>query len=602
MVFFTKIATKILEARYLIKDKNGNILETPEEMLKRVAKNIASADLKYNYSEKEVSKFEKEFFDVMDSLEFLPNSPTLMNAGTIFQQLSACFVLPVNDNLDSIFSTLKNTAKIQQTGGGTGFNFSNLRPYNDLVRGLPAAAGPIGFMKIFDITTDVIKQGGRRRGANMGILDITHPDIIKFISAKVEPNFLKNFNISVAITDEFMEAVLNNNDFNLINPRTNEIVKTVNANKILDLISLMAWKCGDPGIIYIDTINKKNPLKKFGLIKSTNPCGEVPLYPYEACNLGSINLSKLVKDKTIDYSRLKELIHIAVHFLDNVVDMSRFPIKEISDIVQKTRKIGLGVMGFADLLFQLEIPYNSKDALDLVEEIMKFFRKEALSASEYLAEIKGPFPYIDKSIYYKKKNLRNATLLSIAPTGTISLLANCSSGIEPVFGLSYTREMLDGKRAVFINEHLERKLKAIGLYSESIINTIKNTGTIHNTSLPKEIKEVFITAMEILPIDHLKMQATFQKYVDNSISKTINLPTTTTPDKIRQIFIDAWNFGCKGITVYRDKSKDEQVLTFGKQKTKEILKVKCPDCKSTEVIKNGRCFMCKSCGYSVCNL
>ncbi|MHA1311263.1 MAG: adenosylcobalamin-dependent ribonucleoside-diphosphate reductase [Candidatus Helarchaeota archaeon] len=602
MVNFTETAIKILEARYLIRDKNMNILETPEDMLKRVAKNIASADLQYGFSEKEVNNTEKKFFEIMDNLEFLPNSPTLMNANTIFQQLSACFVLPINDNLDSIFSTLKNAAIIQQTGGGTGFNFSNLRPFNDLVRGLPAAAGPVGFMKIFDITTDVIKQGGRRRGANMGILDITHPDIIKFVSSKVDPNFLKNFNISVAITDEFMEAVLNKKEFNLINPRTNEVVKVVDANKILDLISMMAWMSGDPGVIYLDTINKNNPLKNLGIIRSTNPCGEVPLYPYEACNLGSINLSKLVKNKSINYQRLKDIIHIAVHFLDNVIDMSKFPIKEISEMVKNTRKIGLGVMGFADLLFQLEIPYNSPEALEVAEELMKFVKKEAESSSKHLAEIKGPFPYIDKSIYYKKQELRNATLLSIAPTGTISLLADCSSGIEPVYGLGYTREMLDGKIITILNKHLEKKLKDLGLYSEQVIEKLLATGSIQDTELPDNIKRVFITALEIDPKDHLKMQAKFQKFVDNSISKTINLPFETPLEKIKEIYIMGWKLGCKGVTVYRDKSRSEQVLTFGKKAIQEKNKEHCPDCGSMNIIREGKCLICRDCGYSLCNL
>ncbi|MHA1229011.1 MAG: adenosylcobalamin-dependent ribonucleoside-diphosphate reductase [Candidatus Helarchaeota archaeon] len=601
MVEFTETAIKILEARFLIKDKSGKIIETPEQMLWRVAKNIAAADLKYGFSEKEIKENEKKFFKLMDNLEFLPNSPTLMNAGTVFQQLSACFVLPIYDNLDSIFTTIKNTALIHQTGGGTGFNFSNLRPKNDLVRGLPAAAGPVNFMKIYDITTDVIKQGGRRRGANMGILNVDHPDIFEFIAVKRDPNVLKNFNLSVAVTDEFMEAAINDRDFYLINPRTKEKVKKVKAKLILDTISMMAWMTGDPGLIFIDTINKHNPLKKLGRILSTNPCGEVPLYPYEACNLGSINLSKLVKDGKFDYDRLKELIHIAVHFLDNIIDMSKFPIEEITEMVHKTRKIGLGVMGFADLLFQLNIPYNSQEALDFVDKLMSFFRREAFNASEKLAEIKGPFPYIDKSIYSGKRSLRNATLLSIAPTGTISLLANCSSGIEPLYGLGFTREMLDGKIITFINKHLENALKERNLYSEDIISTILETGSIKNTNLPADLKRIFITALEIDPIYHLKMQAKFQEYVDNSISKTINLPYETPPEKISEIYIMAWKLGCKGITVYRDRSKTEQVLTFGKKTVKQEKKEHCPECNSTNIIKEKRCSFCMDCGYSVCS-
>ncbi|MBD3230585.1 MAG: adenosylcobalamin-dependent ribonucleoside-diphosphate reductase [Candidatus Lokiarchaeota archaeon] len=606
MVEFTDIAIKILNNRYLIKDEAGNVVEKPEEMLHRVAKNIAKADLKFDYSEREIKKQEKEFFKMMDNLEFLPNSPTLMNAGTTFQQLSACFVLPINDNLDSIFNTIKNTALIHQTGGGTGFNFSKLRPKNDIVRGIPSAAGPVNFMKIYDATTDIIKQGGRRRGANMGILNCNHPDIIDFITAKMDTELLKNFNISVGIKDDFINAAINDNSYDLINPRTNEKVKSVDAKKILELISMVAWRTGDPGMIFLDTINKENPLKEIGLIQSTNPCGEVPLFPYESCNLGSINLSKLVKNGSFDYDRLKTLIHTAVHFLDNVIDMCKFPIEKITEMVHKTRKIGLGIMGYADLLFQLKIPYDSERALDFIEEMMQVFKKEAFSASEKLAEIKGPFPYIDKSIYKEKRKIRNSTIISIAPTGTISMLADCTSGIEPVYGLIFTRKILEDEQITILNKYLKKELQKLGNLN-NVINTLKKTGSIQDTNLPKETKEIFKTTLEIDPMYHLKTQATFQKYVDNSISKTINLPTHTPPEKIKEIFIRAWKLGCKGITIYRNQSRSEQVLHYSEKNIRrkekiERLEDNCPECKSKNVLRQGKCFLCKECGFSHCNI
>jgi ribonucleoside-diphosphate reductase alpha chain len=605
MVEFSKTAIKILQERYLRKDEKGKVIEKPYEMLERVAHNIAQADLGYGYSEKEIKEFENKILEMMDNLEFLPNSPTLMNAGTSFQQLSACFVLPIEDNLDSIFTTIKNTALIFQTGGGTGFNFSNLRPENDLVQGIAAAAGPIGFMKIYDTTTEVIKQAGRRRGANMGILNDNHPDIIDFITAKIDPDFLSNFNISVGITDKFMEAAINGKEYDLINPRTKKVVETINANKLLNLISVMTWKTGDPGMIFLDTINRNNPLKDYGNIESTNPCGEVPLYPYEACNLGSINLSKLVKNGSIDYDQLKELIHNAIHFLDNVIDMSKFPIEAIKNMVYKTRKIGLGIMGFADCLFQLGIQYGSEECLNFIDELMSIFKREAFNASENIANIKGTYPLYNKSIYKGKRKLRNATILSIAPTGTISLLANCSSGIEPVFGLFYTREMLEGEIVTFLNETLKKKLKEIGRFNEEVIEKIKETGSLKETDIPQEIKKIFTTTMEIDPISQIDVQSRFQKYIDNSISKTINIPYNASAEQIREIYIKAWKSGCKGITVYRDKSRSKQVLRSGKKLHKKSGKIKknlCPECNSENIYSDGKCFVCKNCGSSSCNV
>lgn len=524
-------ALKVLEERYLLKDNNGNIIETPTEMFKRVANFIGN-----NQKEK------KKFFNAMKNLEFLPNSPTLMNAGTKIGQLSACFVLPIEDSLESIFKTLNNMVRIQQSGGGTGFSFSKIRPKGDIVKSTKGiASGPVSFMKIYDATTETIKQGGKRRGANMGILNINHPDIIEFIMSKQDKK-LSNFNISVAVTDDFLKKVEKNKNFNLINPRNHKVVKKINAKQLFDLIVENAWQTGDPGLIFIDEINRKNPLKE--KIEATNPCGEVPLLPYESCNLGSINLVKVLKKVkrkiVIDWNKLKELTHLGVSFLNNVIDKNKYPLPEIEKITKKNRKIGLGIMGFADMLLLMKIPYGSEESFKLAKKIISFIKKEA-----------------------KKKSKRNTTMLTIAPTGTISIIAGCSSGIEPLFALAFYREVLENKKLVEINPIFQNELIKRNLWNEKIIKKIIRTGTLKETNLPNDIKKIFVTALEIPPEQHVKMQAVFQKYVDNAVSKTVNLPQTATKEDIKKIYLLAWKLKCKGITIYRYGSKEKQVLYKG---------------------------------------
>ncbi|MCL6500512.1 MAG: adenosylcobalamin-dependent ribonucleoside-diphosphate reductase [Candidatus Pacearchaeota archaeon] len=562
---FSANAIKVLEERYLLKDDEGKIIETPTQMFKRIAKAIAKVDAKYK---QDVEKIELEFFEMMKNLEFLPNTPTLMNAGTKIGQLSACFVLPIDDSLESIFTTLKNMARIQQSGGGTGFSFSRLRPKGDVVKSTKGvASGPVSFIKIFDATTEVIKQGGKRRGANMAVLHCTHPDIEEFISAKQKGKQLSNFNISVAATDAFLEAASRGGELKLINPRTKQVVAKVSAKKLFWEICRCAWQTGDPGIVLIDEINRRQPTPSLGKIETTNPCGEVPLLPFESCNLGSINLSKFVSNNKIEWDRLKKVVHLAVHFLDNVIDANNYPLREIEKITKANRKIGLGVMGFADLLIKLRIPYNSDDALKLGEKIMSFISREARKASIALAKEKGSFPNFEKSIWKGKVPcLRNATCTTIAPTGSISIIAGCSSGIEPLFALAYVREIMEKKRFIEINHDFQMELIKKDLYTEELIRKIASNGSIQKTTLPQEMKRVYVTALDIAPEWHVKMQAAFQKYTDNAVSKTVNLSENATIEDIKKIFMLAWRLKCKGITIYRYGSKPEQVLYLGKGK------------------------------------
>lgn len=555
----SKNAVKVLRERYLARNEKGKIIETPEKMFKRVAKNIASADSKYRQSKEKVKNLEDTFYNMMVNLEFLPNSPTLMNAGRELQQLSACFVLPVQDSMEGIFDAIKNTALIHQSGGGVGFSFSNLRPRGDIVKSTGGiASGPLSFMQVFNASTEVIKQGGKRRGANMGILRVDHPDIMEFITAKKKEGDLNNFNISVAITDKFMKALEKNTDYELVSPRSRAVVKRVSAKKVFDLIAEMAWTNGEPGVVFIDTINKNNPTPRLGEIESTNPCGETPLLPYESCNLGSINLSKIVKGKNIDWDKLKATVHNAVHFLDNVIDKTKFPLKEIESIVRANRKIGLGVMGFAGMLIQLGIPYNSNEAVKLAEKLMKFIRDEGCKASKELARKRGVFLSYKRSIYAKKNmKLRNATITSIAPTGTISIIADCSSGVEPIFAISYVKKTPDFK-LLEINPLFEEKA---GKLPKNLTAKIAKQGSIQDIKeIPKKIRDLFITAHDVKPEEHVKMQAAFQKYVDNAVSKTVNLPFDAAKKDVEQVFKLAYKLGCKGITVYRDKSRSEQVI------------------------------------------
>lgn len=556
-------AMKVLDARYLKKDETGKTIETPEQMFRRVAKAVAEPDKLYN---EDVEKAEKDFFELMYLLDFLPNSPTLMNAGTEKQMLSACFVMPVEDSLESIFTTLKNMAIVEQVGGGVGFNFSNLRPEGSTVGSTKgAASGPISFMRIYDMATEIIKQGSRRRGAMMGILDVTHPDIIKFITAKQKQSMLKNFNVSVAVTDDFMKKAEKKQAFVLSHPADKK-TKKVNAADLLELIAANAWKTGDPGLVFIDEINRKNPTPKLGNIVSTNPCGEVDLLPYESCNLGSINLSRFVYEGSVDWQRLGKAVHIAVHFLDNVIDANNFPVKETEEITKANRKIGLGVMGFAEMLIQLKLRYDSKEAVAFAEKLMSFIRQEAEKESVELARRRGVFPNIKKSNL--KKKMRNATVTSIAPTGTISLIAGTSSGIEPLFAVSYVREALNSQKMFEVNRYFEQLAKLRGFYSEPLMKEIAKWGSVQRISaVPDYIRPLFITAMEIKPEWHVRMQAAFQKYVDNAVSKTINLPGNASAADVKNAFILAWQMKCKGITAYRYGSKDEQVLYIGNEIT-----------------------------------
>jgi ribonucleoside-diphosphate reductase alpha chain len=573
-------ALRVLEKRYLKKDKEGKVVETPEDMFHRVAAAIASAELNYD-PKADVKAREDEFFQLMFNLEFLPNSPTLMNAGRELGQLSACFVIPVNDSMESIFDAVKYTALIHKSGGGTGFAFSNLRPEGDFVKSTSGvASGPVSFMEVFDTTTDVTKQGGTRRGANMGILSVDHPDIMRFITAKEDPRKLTNFNISVAVTTEFMEAVKNGADYDLVNPRTKKVVDKLNAKEVFDKIVDMAWRTGDPGIVFIDRINKENPTPKLGKIESTNPCGEQPLLPYESCNLGSINLARMLKATDgkfeIDYPKLGQAVKSAVRFLDNVIDVNKFPLPEIADMTRKSRKIGLGVMGFADMLLMLGIPYNSEEALKVGTEVMRFVHDEADKASSELADERGVFPAYPSSIYDVPggAKMRNASCTTIAPTGTLSIIAGCSSGIEPLFALSYTRNILDGAHMVEVNPYFEKVARDGGFYSEELMKKLAEGAHLSDMEkIPDEIKRVFVTAHEITPEWHVKMQAAFQKSTDNAVSKTVNFPTEATREDIATVYKMAYEAGLKGITIYRDRSRDSQVLTTGKKKEEKAFKL-----------------------------
>ncbi len=571
-------ALRVLEKRYLQKDKNGQVVETPEEMFHRVAQAIASAELTYD-PQADVTTWEESFYRLMADLEFLPNSPTLMNAGRELGQLSACFVLPIEDSMESIFEAVKNTALIHKSGGGTGFSFSKLRPEMDRVGSTGGvASGPVSFMRAFDTATDVIKQGGMRRGANMAILNVDHPDIMKFIVAKDNPTAFTNFNLSVAVTNEFMKAVKAGTDYKLINPYTTEVAGTLNAREVFDKIVDMAWKTGDPGVVFIDRINQDNPTPHMGKIESTNPCGEQPLLPYESCNLGSINLAKMLRAKNgthqIDYPKLAETVKITVRFLDNVIDVNKFPLPEIAEMTRKTRKIGLGVMGFADMLIKLGIPYDSEEALKVADEVMRFINDEAGNASAELAKERGVFPAFAGSIYDTpgRPQVRNASCTTIAPTGTLSIIVGCSSGIEPLFALSYTRNILDGAQLVEVNPYFEEAARQGGFYSEELMQQLASGTKLHEVAeVPDKIKRLFVTAHEITPEWHVRMQAAFQKSTHNAVSKTVNFPTKATREDITKVYMMAYEEGLKGITIYRDRSRDAQVLTTGKkEETPEV--------------------------------
>lgn len=570
-------ARVVLERRYLRKDEEGNIVETPVQMFRRVANNIALAERRF--VEEEVAReWENRYFASMTSLEFLPNSPTLMNAGRDLQQLSACFVLPVQDSIESIFNTIRDTALIHKSGGGTGFGFSRVRPQDDRVRSTSGvASGPVTFMQVFDAATEAIKQGGTRRGANMAILRVDHPDILEFISCKDDQQKLNNFNISVAITDTFMEAVRNDGEYPLVNPRTGDVQGLEDARKVFDLIVNQAWKNGEPGIVFIDRVNSENPTPQVGEIESTNPCGEQPLLPHESCNLGSINLSKMLKEVdgecVIDYEKLDHTIETAVRFLDDVIEMNRYPLVAIEEMTLSNRKIGLGVMGFADLLIRLGVPYNTEAGIKVGEELMQYINERAVERSRDLAEERGAFPNYKGSTWDKPGNrpIRHATVTTIAPTGTISIIAGCSSGVEPLFSVAFKRRILDGDELTEVHPlFLEMALEG-GFHSRELMDKIAETGHVQTmTEINSDVRSVFITAHDVIPEWHVRMQAAFQRFTHNAVSKTINFPKSATRENVREAYELAYSLGCKGITVYRDGSRDAQVLSTGNtEKVKE---------------------------------
>lgn len=583
----TENAMKVLESRYLRKDGNGKIIETPQQLFRRIASNIAAAEKIYepNISDEDLMKIEKCFYRLIASLEFLPNSPTLMNAGTSMQQLSACFVLPVEDSMESIFDSVRATAVIHKSGGGTGYNFGRLRPKGDFVKQTGGvSSGPISFMKVFDIVADVVKQGGKRRGAMMAIINIDHPDVLEFITAKTEEGILQNFNISVAITDDFINAVKKEQTYKLINPKNNQSVGELNAVDVFDKIANLAWETGDPGVVFIDRMNdvRGNPTPKFGRIESTNPCGEQPLLPNEPCNLGSIDINKFVKKEgrksDIDWDKLRNTVHEAVHFLDNVIDMNKYPLPEIDTMARGNRRIGLGLMGWSDALVSLEIPYNSKQALSLADKLMSFIENESHLASISIAKKRGTFPNFKDSLYNHPggERLRNCAVTTIAPTGTIGIIAGCSQGIEPKFALAYVRKSRIGKgendwvELIEVDKQFEEVARREGFYSESLMKKVAEHGTVAGMKeVPLKWQKIFVTAHDLEFPDHVKMQATFQKHVDNAVSKTINLPKKATVEDVKKAYLLSWDTGCKGITVYRDGSKSVQVLNVGKDKKKK---------------------------------
>lgn len=649
-IILTRNALKVLEKRYLKRDKNGNCIETPQDMFRRVADTIASGDLEFGKTSKDVQNLSDRFYNAITHRYFMPNSPTLMNAGRDLGQLAACFVLPIDDSLESIFETIKNTALIHQSGGGTGFSFSRLRPKNSVVRStMGVSSGPVSFMEVFNAATEAVKQGGTRRGANMGILRVDHPDIIEFINCKSDNNKLNNFNISVAITDKFMEAYLNGKDYDLINPQNNEAVGRMDAGAVFDLIIDSAWKNGEPGIVFIDKMNKDNPTPQIGKIESTNPCGEVPLLPYEACNLGSINLGLMVKEQdgefVVDWDLLENTVRTAMRFLDNVIVVNNYPLPQISEMVQNNRKIGLGVMGWADMLMQMGIAYNSEEGTSLATDVMSFIDYVSKTESVELAKERGCFNNFKGSVYedsnyfskkfagktsqkvndkmwaqldkdVQKYGLRNATTTCIAPTGTISMIAGASGGIEPLFGLVFSRLIMDGTELLEVNPVFEKYMKTHGLYTEDLMNKIAKCGSVaHIEELPDEVKRIFVTAHDISPYWHVKMQAAFQQFTDNAVSKTVNFIESATREDIKKTYILAYKNNLKGITVYRNNSRQFQPMNLEKAKktieikpiepsedynpTGEIKTVKCPECGAEIKMAEG-CFICLNCGYSGC--
>lgn len=654
-------AIKVLEKRYLKRDKNGNCIETPADMFRRVADTLASADSKFGKSEAEVKQLADEFYTAITNRYFMPNSPTLMNAGRELGQLAACFVLPVDDSLEDIFETVKNTALIHKSGGGTGFSFSRLRPKNDVVRStMGVSSGPVSFMEVFNAATEAVKQGGTRRGANMGILRVDHPDILDFIDCKSDNNRLNNFNISVAITDKFMDAYLKGEDYDLIHPNTKQSVGKLNAKEVFDKIIDGAWRNGEPGIVFIDTMNSDNPTPQVGAIESTNPCGEVPLLPYEACNLGSINLSRMVKEENgksvVNWDLLAKTTRTAIRFLDNVIEINNYPLPQISEMVRNNRKIGLGVMGWADMLMKMGISYASEEGTKLASQVIEFIDYESKCESIELSKKRGRFKNFKGSIYdqenylynkykgksagiisdekwkeldeqIKKYGIRNATTTCIAPTGTISMIASASGGVEPLFGLVFSRLIMDGTEMLEVNEIFKNYMISHGLYSEELMKKIAIDGSVaHIDEIPDDVKKIFVTAHDVSPYWHVKMQAAFQLHTDNAVSKTVNFVESATREDIEEAYVLAYKNHLKGITVYRNNSRFFQPMNLDKkveEKKEEVPEVKeivenpveeteeynptgevktiiCPECGNKIEMAEG-CFICLNCGYSGCS-
>ncbi len=575
-VKLTKSAKTVLEKRYLVKDDKGRVIETPEQMFRRVAHHLANAEYQFGKNENEAKDVEEKFYEMMATLEFVPNSPCLMNAGRPLGQLAACFVLPVGDSLEDIFTTVKQAALIHQSGGGTGFAFSRLRPRGDIVKSTRGvSSGPISFMEVINAATEAIKQGGTRRGANMGILRVDHPDIMEFITCKKDHTKITNFNISVAVTEKFMDAVEKDEEYELLNPRTKDVVKKMRAKEVFDKLVQHAWENGDPGIVFIDRINKTHPTPHVGEIESTNPCGEQPLMPYESCNLGSIDLGKMLDKRdngyALNWDKIKERVHLAIRFLDNVVEMNKYPVKEIEEVTKANRRVGLGVMGWADMLIHLGISYCSEEALELAERIMSFIDSEAKKTSHKLAEERGPFKNFKGSIYDKPGHptMRNSTVTTIAPTGTIGIIAGCSQGIEPLFALAYIRKTglagnIGDVQLTEVNEIFLEVAKERGFYSEGLMKKIAVLGSVQGLKeVPEDVQKAFVTAHDISPEWHLRTQAAFQKYVDNAVSKTVNFPHDATAGDVAKVYQLAYHLNCKGVTVYRDGSRMVQVLNVG---------------------------------------